>query len=65
MKERVTLFSMRFPQKVISATALYKVYKDHKIRRKQVHFDKILTPYQTIHFDESRQAILNQFNLAR
>lgn len=45
MKERVTLFSLKFPQKIISATALYKVYKENKIRKKQVHFDKMLTPY--------------------
>lgn len=61
MKERVMLFSQKFPDKIISETALYKVYRKHKVKRKKVHFDKLLTPYQRLHFDESRQAILSQF----
>ena len=38
--ERVKLFHRRFPDRRISPQRLYKIYKDHKIRRKQIKATK-------------------------
>ena len=65
MKERVLQFTQKFPDKVISQTALYKLYKEHKIRRKQVKTEKEMTPYQKGNFDIDRQEILRQLKRAK
>jgi hypothetical protein len=45
MKDRVSMFSLRFPDKIISETALRNLYLKNGVRRKQVHIEKIRTAY--------------------
>ena len=52
MKERVELFHTKFPDKLISVTALHNLYVKHGVRRKMVHIEKTRSPYQVLHFDE-------------
>ena len=45
MKERVSMFSLKFPDKVISETALRNLYLKNGVRRKQIHIEKRRTPF--------------------
>ena len=44
MKERVVLFHRRFPNKRISLTALYRLYKANGVKRKAVKVNKTTPP---------------------
>ena len=40
IKERVDMFHIQFPDKVIAATTLQRLYAQHKIRRKNIRIVK-------------------------
>lgn len=61
MKERVDLFKGRYPLKTLSMTGLYRIYQKHQIRRKKVHFDKMLTAYQRMNFPSCKRKIFRAF----
>jgi hypothetical protein len=45
MKERVDLFSKKFPLKAISQTALRNLYLKNGVKRKQVHIEKRMSAH--------------------
>jgi hypothetical protein len=46
MKDRVALFSLKFPGKLISISGLYRFYRKYGVKRKKVQMWKIYNPGQ-------------------
>ena len=58
MRERVSLFSSRFPGKIISESKLRRVYLRHGVRRKEVKVKKLLPQSTVVNFNEQRDKVL-------
>ena len=58
MEERTILFRRRFPTKVISKSALYRLYKKNGARRKQIKVDKEMPTRKSGHYEDQRVNIL-------
>ena len=58
IEERTILFQRRFPAKVISKTALYRLYKKNGARKKQIKVDKTRPERKSGHFENQRLRIL-------
>ena len=61
--ERVKLFHRRYPDRRVSPQRLYKIYKDHKIKRKLVKSSKQVDPTNLTRYVEQvntlRQEVLD------
>ena len=65
MKERVVLFHRRFPNKRISLTALYRLYKANGVKRKAVKVNKTTPPPKVHNYEEQRAAVEKKVDEAR
>ena len=63
--ERVVLFHRRFPHKVISAVGLWRFYRAHGIKRKQVRVQKSMPAPHLHNFTEQRERVLRELRAAR
>ena len=60
MKERVIMFTSKFPDKIISQVALFNLYKKNGARRKQIHIEKVQSQKQKDNFEKERTRIIKQ-----
>ena len=58
IEERTMLFKRRFPAKIISKTALYRLYKKNGAKKKQIKVDKSKPDRKQGHFENQRLTIL-------
>ena len=65
MDERVILFHRKFPHKVISATRLWRLYRQHGIKRKQVRVQKSMPARDLHNFNEQRERVLQELKAAK
>ena len=65
MDERVILFHRKFPHKVISATRLWRLYRQHGIKRKQVRVQKSMPARDLHNYNEQRERVLKELKEAK
>ena len=58
MEERTILFHRRFPSKIISKSALHRLYIKNGARRKQIKVDKSMPTRKSGHYENQRLKIL-------
>jgi hypothetical protein len=65
LKERVILFHRRYPHKRVSVTGLRRLYKQNRIKCKQVTQRKGMPQSTKDTFEENREIILTEFAHAK
>ena len=64
MYDRIILFRHKFPDKIISRTGLYRLYKKSGARKKQVRLEKQYSTKQKIDFPVNRQKVIDDLKHA-
>ena len=59
------MFSLKFPWKIISRTALYRLYQKNAVKKKLVHLEKNYSEKQIFNFPVNQKKVIDGLHHAR